>query len=103
MIIVPGPRHTVPGPPHDPSPVLLAVQHSVPASREPDRLWWIAFEPGTGSATIGADEEASLVVVNTPDVLYMYDRSKIGTTESSDPASVGLDYEVQMTGATPAD
>lgn len=31
-----------------------------------------------------------LVVVNAPDTLYMYDPSKIGTEESSGPASVGL-------------
>jgi hypothetical protein len=64
---------------------------------------YVDLPSGAGSATIGADEEASLVVVNTPDTLYMYDPSKIGTSETSDPASVGLDYEVQITGATPTD
>ncbi|MBN1605632.1 MAG: hypothetical protein JW940_03325 [Polyangiaceae bacterium] len=64
---------------------------------------YVDLPGGTGSATIGADEEASLVVVNTPDTLYMYDPSKIGTSETSDPAGVGLDYQVQITGAAPTD
>jgi hypothetical protein len=64
---------------------------------------YVDLPSGSGSATIGTDEEASLVVVNTPDELYMYDPSKIGTSETSDPASVGLDYEVAISGATPAE
>jgi hypothetical protein len=50
-----------------------------------------------GEATLGAGEEASLVVVNTPATLYQYDPFSI----SGDVAR-GLDYTVQLTGATPA-
>jgi hypothetical protein len=42
-------------------------------------------------------EEASLVVVNTPAMLIQYDPFSI----SGDVAR-GLDYTVQLTGATPA-
>ncbi len=58
---------------------------------------YLDLPEGSGQATIGADEEASLVVVNTPDTLYMYDPQYVG-----DPENVGLDYEVEITGAAPA-
>jgi len=64
---------------------------------------YVDLPGGTGSAAVAAGEEVSLVVVNTPDALYMYDPSEIGTDESSDPASVGLDYQVELTGAEPSD
>ena len=57
---------------------------------------YIELEGGNGQATVGSGEEASLVVVNTPDALVMYDPFRIG----GDVAR-GLDYEVQITGATP--
>jgi hypothetical protein len=59
---------------------------------------YVDLPDGTGEATLAAGEEASLVVVNTPDTLYMYDPFNI-----SAEAAAGLDYEVQLTGATPAD
>jgi hypothetical protein len=57
---------------------------------------------GTGQATIAGNEEASLVVVNTPDTLYMYDPQTVGAEPSSAPENTGLDYQVQITGAAPA-
>jgi hypothetical protein len=62
---------------------------------------YVDLPDGSGQATIGADEEASLVVVNTPDTLYMYDPQDIGADPSSDPANTGLNYQVQITGAVP--
>ncbi len=53
---------------------------------------------GSGEATVESNEEASLVVVNTPDALIQYDPFSIG----GDVAQ-GLDYTVTLTGATPAD
>ncbi|KAI2617882.1 hypothetical protein GGR54DRAFT_607274 [Hypoxylon sp. NC1633] len=47
------------------------------------------------SATLASGEEASLVVVNTPSTLYLYDPFSL----TSD-VSRGLDYQVQITGAT---
>jgi hypothetical protein len=52
---------------------------------------------GSGQAEIAAGEDASRVVVNTPATLYLYDPFSIG----GDVAR-GLDYQVQLTGATPA-
>jgi hypothetical protein len=52
---------------------------------------------GSGQATVESGEEASLVVVNTPDKLYMYDAQYVGS-----PENVGLNYQVQITGATPS-
>jgi hypothetical protein len=57
---------------------------------------------GTGSDTVAAGEEVTLVVANTPKALILFDPSTIGATTSSDPANVGLDYQVQLTGETPA-
>ncbi|KAH9885361.1 hypothetical protein F4778DRAFT_761212 [Xylariomycetidae sp. FL2044] len=50
---------------------------------------------GKGQVTVSNGEEASLVVANTPDVLYMYDPFSL-TTE----VNKGLDYRIQLTGAT---
>jgi hypothetical protein len=58
---------------------------------------YVELENGTGEATVESGEEASLVVVNTPAALYQYDPFMI----SGDVAR-GLDYQVQLTGATPA-
>jgi hypothetical protein len=58
---------------------------------------YVDLPKGTGSATVGSGEEASLVVVNTPDMLYQFDPQYIGS-----PENVGLNYQVQITGATPA-
>lgn len=53
---------------------------------------------GSGRATVESYEEASLVVVNTPDNLINYDA--FSSTESS-PECIGLNYEVDITGAAP--
>jgi hypothetical protein len=37
------------------------------------------------------------VVVNTPDVLYLFDPQSIGS-----PENIGLNYQVQLTGAAPS-
>ncbi|KAI5856158.1 hypothetical protein GGS23DRAFT_601267 [Durotheca rogersii] len=50
---------------------------------------------GRAEATLASGEEASLVVVNTPDTLYLYDPFAL-----SAEVSRGLSYEVQITGAT---
>ncbi|KAI1134603.1 hypothetical protein F5Y05DRAFT_202563 [Hypoxylon sp. FL0543] len=46
-------------------------------------------------ATLASGEEASLVVVNTPSTLYLYDPFSL----TSD-VSRGLDYQIQLTGAS---
>jgi hypothetical protein len=63
---------------------------------------YVDLPNGTGSATIASGEEVTLVVANTPKSLILYDPSTIGATTSSDPANTGLNYQVQLTGATPA-
>jgi Family of unknown function (DUF6055) len=60
---------------------------------------YVDLPSGSGSATVASGEEATLVVANTPSTLYLYDPSNIGT---SDPANAGLNYRLQLTGATPA-
>ncbi|MBN2672021.1 MAG: hypothetical protein JXX29_10120 [Deltaproteobacteria bacterium] len=63
---------------------------------------YVDLPDGTGTAAVESDEEVSLVVVNTPDTLYMYNPADFGGDETTgDPASVGLNYSVQITGATP--
>jgi hypothetical protein len=57
---------------------------------------YVDLPDGSGQATVESGEEASLVVVNTPDTLYMYDAQYVGS-----PENVGLNYQVQITGATP--
>jgi hypothetical protein len=51
---------------------------------------------GNGQATVESGEEASLVVANTPNTLFMYDGFKVTGTE----VVRGLDYTVKITGAT---
>ncbi len=53
---------------------------------------------GAGSATIASNEEASLVVANTPITLIQYNAFE--STDTS-PESIGLRYEVALTGAVP--
>jgi hypothetical protein len=60
---------------------------------------YVDLPNGAGQATVASGEEASLVVVNTPDALIQYDAFE---TTASSPESVGLNYSVQITGATPA-
>ena len=57
---------------------------------------YVDLANGAGEAMLASGEEASLVVVNTPDALIQYDPFSI----SGDVAR-GLDYTVQLTGATP--
>ena len=69
----------------------LAVRASSGAVR------YVDLENGTATTTVAAGEEASLVVVNTPAALAMYDPFAI-----SGEVARGLDYQVQLTGATAA-
>lgn len=50
---------------------------------------------GVAQATVASGEEASLVVVNTPASLYLYDPFSL-----SGDVTKGLNYQVQLTGAT---
>jgi Family of unknown function (DUF6055) len=58
---------------------------------------YIDLPNGTGQANIASSEEASLVVVNTPNTLYLFDPQYVGS-----PENVGLNYQVKIDGATPA-
>lgn len=69
----------------------LAVRASSGAVR------YVDLEGGSGEVTLESGEEASLVVANTPDALLQYDGFKL----SGAPANKGLDYQVELTGATP--
>ncbi len=60
---------------------------------------YVDLPRGIGQATIGSGEEASLVVANTPDRLIQYNAFN---SRASSPECVGLNYQVQLTGATPA-
>ena len=57
---------------------------------------YVDLPGGTGKATVAAGEEFSLVVVNTPNMLYLFDPQTIRS-----PENVGLNYRVELTGATP--
>lgn len=54
---------------------------------------------GAGEAMLQSDDDATLVVVNTPDTLYQYDAFE---SKPSSKEATGLDYRVRITGATPA-
>jgi hypothetical protein len=56
---------------------------------------YVDLENGSGEVTVGGSEEASLVVVNTPDELIQYD-----PFELSSEVKAGLDYTVQITGGS---
>lgn len=58
------------------------------------------LENGSGTLFVGSDEEATLVVTNTPTTLYTYNAF---ASQSDDPELRGLDYQVQITGAQPQD
>jgi hypothetical protein len=60
---------------------------------------YVDLPDGAGEATVASGEEAILLIANTPDTLYLYDPSSIG---ASDPANAGLNYQLQLTGAAPA-
>jgi hypothetical protein len=74
----------------------LAMRSSAGAVR------YLDLPGGTGQAILASGEEASLVVANTPTGLYLFDPATIDATVSTDPANIGLNYQVQLTGATPA-
>ncbi|MDH5676792.1 MAG: DUF6055 domain-containing protein [Myxococcales bacterium] len=59
---------------------------------------YVDLPEGVGQASVGSGEEASLVVVNTPNVLYQYDAFQTG---AASPEAAGLDYQVRITGAVP--
>ena len=50
---------------------------------------------GNGKATVAGDEEAMLVVVNTPASLLLFDPFKLTAAENT-----GVDYQLQLTGVT---
>jgi hypothetical protein len=57
---------------------------------------YVDLPGGNGGVTVEAGEEATLVIVNTPDTLIQYDGFKIPGSQ----AAVGLDYILTLTGAT---
>lgn len=59
---------------------------------------YVDLPRGIGQANVGSNEEASLVVVNTPDSLIQYDAFK---SSDSGADRTGLNYRVQIIGATP--
>ncbi len=59
---------------------------------------YVDLPGGSGQASVANGEEASLVVVNTPDSLIQYDALK---SSSNSPEQTGLYYQVKITGATP--
>ena len=59
---------------------------------------YVDLPGGMGQATVAANEESTLVVANTPDTLIQYDAF---STTASSPESIGLNYQVTLTGATP--
>jgi hypothetical protein len=59
------------------------------------RVRYVDLVNGSGSATLSGGEEATLVVVNTPGQLIQYDGFKIAGAVAQ-----GLDYTLQLTGAT---
>ncbi|KAI0867691.1 hypothetical protein GGS24DRAFT_484836 [Hypoxylon argillaceum] len=56
---------------------------------------YIDLASGSGSAAVSSTEEASLVVVNTPASLILFDPFSLGSD-----VQAGLDYTVTLTGAT---
>ena len=59
---------------------------------------YVELVNGMGSTSVATNEEVSLVVVNTPDALYLYNAFESTT---SSPDAIGLQYEVELEGATP--
>ncbi len=59
---------------------------------------YVDLAGGTGSATVASNEEVSLVVANTPNNLYLFNAFE---STASTPDSIGLQYEVELTGAVP--
>jgi len=61
---------------------------------------YVDLANGAGSFQLASGEEASLVVTNTPDSLYLYNAFE---STSTNPESIGLNYQVQILGARPRD
>ncbi|KAF1811817.1 hypothetical protein P152DRAFT_52328 [Eremomyces bilateralis CBS 781.70] len=57
---------------------------------------YVDLANGAGEATRASGEEATLVIANTPSSLALYDAFSI-----TGVVAQGLDYQVQLTGATP--
>lgn len=60
-----------------------------------DTVRYIDLVNGTASATVASNEEAMLVIANTPSALILFDPFKLGSD-----VNTGLDYELSLTGAT---
>ncbi|KAI1198851.1 hypothetical protein F5X97DRAFT_323124 [Nemania serpens] len=73
---------------NSPFTATLAVRASAGAVR------YVDLVDGKGQVALSGGETATLVIANTPNVLYLYDPFSL----SSDVAK-GLDYQVQITGA----
>ncbi|KAB8201927.1 hypothetical protein BDV34DRAFT_215935 [Aspergillus parasiticus] len=56
---------------------------------------YVSLENGSGAAVMTGNEEASVVIANTPKTLYQYDAFKL-TPE----VQQGLDYTIKISGAT---
>ncbi|HCS66649.1 MAG TPA: hypothetical protein DIW64_22740, partial [Cellvibrio sp.] len=61
---------------------------------------YVDLANGAGSFQLVSGEESSLVVTNTPDSLYLYNAFE---STSTNPESIGLNYQVQILGARPRD
>jgi hypothetical protein len=69
----------------------LAIRASSGAVR------YVDLPAGMGSAPVASGEETSLVVVNTPNTLILFDPQTIRS-----PENIGLNYRAEITGAAPA-
>jgi Family of unknown function (DUF6055) len=58
---------------------------------------YVDLPGGRGQAALASGDELSLVVVNTPSTLYLFDPERV-----SSPENLGLDYAVELRGAVPA-
>ena len=67
--------------------------------RASERVRYVELTDGAGTARIGSTEEVSLVVVNTPTTLYLFNAFE---SNSASPDQAGLNYEVRLSGAAPA-
>ena len=63
------------------------------------QIRYVDLPNGQGSTAIAASEEVSLVVANTPDALIQFNAFESSETT---PDYIGLNYEVQIDGAIPA-
>lgn len=61
---------------------------------------YVDLPNGSGNFQVASGEEATLVVTNTPNTLYLY--NAFDSTDAS-PEYAGLNYQVQIVGAKPRD